>query len=223
MPKRKTSYVWVNKKTGVIYGRVQIKQSNGKYKSIYTEPAKNATHAEELAERLKSEHQAKGNAYLDGRNMTFRQLADWYKEEFVTVPVYNDGVKVAGLRGWEMERRKIDRICAEIGHHLVNSVDESVLRKFKLKRLKTVKISTVNRDLETIKSMLSQAIIKKWRTDAVPPRLVQKSLENRRTVTITDDEARILRAAHGWTGSPRIYALIIALRDSGAGLMSFIR
>lgn len=217
MGKRRSSYAWTDRKTGYIYARVQV-QDGGKRKAVYRR-AKNLTHAEQLADEIKLEYESRGQAFLDGRQMTIEQLADWYKEEYVIEAVYVDGKKVDGMRTWESERRKIDRIVLELGPDvLINEIDESTLRRFKRKRLKSVGIAAVNRDLESIRRMFYKAIKKKWRKEAIDfSELIDKSLENRRTVTITDDdEARILKAAHGWTGSPRLYALIIALRDSGA-------
>lgn len=218
MGKKKSSYAWTDRKTGYIYARVQVRDGSGNAKSIYRR-AKNLTHAEQLADEIKAEYESRGQAFLDGRTMTIEQLAAWYKEEYVIAPVYVDGKKVEGLRTWASERRKIDRIVAEFGPHtLINDIDEEMIRRFKRKRLKTVGVATVNRDLESIRRMLYKAIKKKWRKEVIDfNELIDKSLESRRTVTISDeDEARILAAAHGWTGSPRLYALIIALRDSGA-------
>lgn len=217
MGKRKSSYAWTDQKTGYVYARVQVRDKAGKLKSIYRR-ATNLTHAEQLADEIKAEHESRGQAFLDGRKMDFRQVAAWYKEEFVIAPVYIDGKKIDGMRTWESERRKIDRICDEIGDVLINDLDEDVLRRFKRKRLKTVGIATVNRDFESIRRIVYKAIKKKWRKEALDfSELIDKSLESRRTVTITEaDEAKILQAAHGFVGSPRLYALIVCLRDSGA-------
>jgi integrase len=219
MGKRKAAYVWTDPKTGYIYGRIQIKGANGKYKPVYTDRARNTTHAAQLALELKDEYKKRGQAYLDGRNMTLSMLAEWYKENYVTEAIYIDGKKVSGMRTWKAERNKIDAICKEIGHHLINDITEEVLRAYKIKRLKSkVKISTVNRDLEAVRAMIYKAIKRKWRKDPLDfDEVLDKSLESRRTATITDEqEARILKAAHGMPYSKRIYALILALRDSGA-------
>jgi hypothetical protein len=82
MAKRKTPYAWTDPKTGYLYARVQVKGANGKFKPIYRR-AKNLTHVEQLAHEIKSEHESRGQAYLDGRRMTLETLAAWYKSEFV--------------------------------------------------------------------------------------------------------------------------------------------
>lgn len=217
MGKRKSSYAWTDKKTGYIYARVQVKEPNGKFKSIYRR-ALNATHAEQLADEIKLEYENRGQAYLDGRTMTFADLAKWYKKEFVIEAVYSKGKKIDGMRTWKSERQKIDRIAKELGPLLVGEIDEADLRKYRRKRLKSVEIATVNREMESIRAMMRKAVKKKWRKEHIDfDGLIDKSLETRRTVTITaEDESRLLDAARGYAGSPRIYALIIALRDSGA-------
>lgn len=221
MGKRKASYVWTDPKTGYIYGRIQIKGANGKYKPIYTDQAINATHAEQLALELKEEYKKRGQAYLDGRNMTLSMLAEWYKERYVTEAVYEDGKKISGMRTWKAERNKIDAVCNRIGHLLINDITDETLQDYKLDRLrgkKKVKIATVNRDLEAIRAMIYRAIKKKWRKDPLDfDEALDKSGELRRTVTITDEqETAILEAAHGMPYSKRLYALILSLRDSGA-------
>ena len=219
MGRRKAGYVWTDKKTGHLYARVQLRDSHGKVNQIYKR-ALNPTHAEQLASEILEESDARGQGYLEGRSMTFRKLADWYKKEYVIPPVYSDGKKVEGMRTWESERLKIDRIAAELGRELISDMDETIFRKYKLKRLKSVSITTVNRDFESVRAMFRKAKKKKWIKE-VPDfdGFIDKSLENRRTVTVTNiEEKKILREARKLitTSAPRLYALIIALRDSGA-------
>lgn len=219
MGRRKAGYVWTDKKTGHLYARVQLRDSNGKVKQIYKR-ALNPTHAEQLASEILEESDARGQGYIEGRSMTFRKLADWYKKEYVIPPVYSDGKKVEGMRTWESERLKIDRIAAELGQELINEMDETIFRKYKLKRLKSVSITTVNRDFESVRAMFRKAKKKKWIKE-VPDfdGFIDKSLESRRTVTVTNiEEKKILKEARKLitTSAPRLYALIIALRDSGA-------
>lgn len=219
MGRRKAGFVWTDKKTGHIYARVQIRESNGKIKSVYKR-ALNPTHAEQLANEILEENENRGQGYLDGRNMRFTKLADWYKTEFVIPPVYIDGKKVEGMRTWESERAKIDRIVAELGYEFINEIDEAVFRKYRRKRLKTVSVTTVNRDFETIRAMFRRAKKKKWIKE-VPDfeDFIDKSFERRRTVTVTDlQEKEIIKESRKVlrTTAPRLYALIVSLRDSGA-------
>lgn len=216
--RRYGSFAWKHPKTGLLYARIRVKQPNGKLKTIY-ERAENVTHAEQIGNKILAEHSVRGQAFIDARGMTFRQLANWYKDEYVIPPVYVDGKKVDGMRSWEDARGKIDNICNHIGNLLVEELSEEDLQKYKRMRLTTVKIATVNRDMELIRSMINRAQKKKWRTAPLDfSELLNKSFEDRRTVTVTnDDEAKLLRKAmESMSSAPRLFALIVTLRDSGA-------
>jgi len=216
--KRYGSYAWKSP-SGYLYARVFVKDDSGSVKPIYRR-ATNLTHAEQLGEEIKSEYENRGQAFIDGRKMKFTDLVEWYKKEFVISPVYVDGIKIEGMRTWKAERKKIDRIVAAMGgDNLIAEIDETTFRTYRRKRLKQgVSITTINRDFESIRAMMRKAKKKKWIKE-VPDfeDFIQKGLEKRRTVTVTsDDERLILDGAHGLNTSPRLYALIIALRDSGA-------
>ena len=220
MPKRKKygSYTWTDRKTGYLYARVIVARPDGTSKTVYRR-AINKTHARQLADEIKDEYKSRGEAYLDAKTMTVADLAEWYKDRFVIAPVYVQGKKIRGMRTWVAERQKIDRICEILGKHKVNDVDEDMLDDYKVSRLrKGSSFATVNRDLESIRAMFRKAVKKKWRKEAIDfEGLIEKSMEVRRTVTITtEDEKRLLDAADDFARSPRLYALILALRDSGA-------
>lgn len=223
-PRRYGSYFWIDPKTKLGFAKVQIptgdRDAKGrlKYKTIMRR-AENLTEADQIAREILDEHSLRGQAYLDGRVMTFKKLAEWYKDEFVIEPIYANGKKVAGMRSWKNERNKIDRLVESFGTFLIDEIDEFVLRRYKLKRLKAgIKSASINRDFETIRAMMRKAVKKKWRKDLIDfSDLIDKSLEDRRTVTITDEEEKlILSEAKKITYAPRLYALIISLRDTGA-------
>lgn len=217
--RRYGSFAWTDKKTGSLYARVRLTQADGTVKTIYKR-ADNMKHAQQLAEEIKNEHDSRGQAFIDGRTMNFRSLAEWYKKEFVVPPLYVDGQKTEGMRSWEHERSKIDRIVEELGDRPITDIDDSDFRKFRRERLKSVKISTANRDFETIRAMFRKAKKKKW-VKEVPDfeGFIEKSLERRRTVTVTaKQEEAVIRESRKLlkTTAPRLYALIVSLRDSGA-------
>lgn len=218
--KRYGSYAWKSP-SGYLYARLFVKNDDGVVRPIYRR-AENVTHAEQIGEELKSEYENRGQAFIDGRKMTFEELAEWYKAEYVIAPMYDtDGVKIEGMRTWENERRKINRIVESIGgNKLIADLDESVFRSHRKKRVgQGVIITTINRDFESIRAMLRKAKKKKWLKE-VPDfeGFIQKGLEKRRTVTITDAQEKLIlaEARKVLTMAPRLYALIVSLRDSGA-------
>lgn len=137
--KKHGTYFWINPETGLSYARVQIptgeKLANGKtkYKTIKRR-AKNQTHAEQIAQEMLGEYADRGTAFLDGRKMTFQQLADWYKDEFLIEARYINGAKVAGMRTWQAERNKLERLCEAFGKMQLEKIDAAVLKRFKVNR-----------------------------------------------------------------------------------------
>ncbi|MBP9936357.1 MAG: phage integrase SAM-like domain-containing protein [Pyrinomonadaceae bacterium] len=217
--KRYGSYAWKSP-SGYLYARVFVKNADGSVKPIYRR-AENITHAEQIGEELKREFENRGQAFIDGRKMAFGELAEWYKKEFVISPVYVNGIKIEGMRTWEHEQNKIDRIVTGIGKKvLISEIDESTFRAFRKKRIKDgVSITTINRDFESIRAMMRKAWKKKWLKELPDfEDFIQKGLENRRTVTVTSDQEKVIleEARKVLTEAPRLYALIISLRDSGA-------
>lgn len=224
MARKYGRYFYIDPATKLGYARVQVPTGDfdatgkPKYKSIKRR-AKNATHAEQIAREILDEYERRGRAFVEGREMTFPQLCDWYARNYVIEPIYQDGKKVAGQRTWKAERNKLARLAAEFGDVRIADLDDLTLRRFKLRRLRAgIKSASINRDFETIRAMLRRAGRMKWLRD-LPDfgDLIDKSLEERRTVTITDEQERlILDAARSIARSPRLPALIVALRDTGA-------
>ncbi len=185
------------------------------------------THVQQLVEEILSQYKQRGQAFIDGYGMTFESLVEWYKTEYVTEPIYVDGVKIEGMRTWESECNKIDRIVTAIGKaSLIAELDESSFRNFRKTRItQGVTIATLNRDFESIRAMMRKAKKMKWLKE-VPEfdGFIQKGVENRRTVTITDEqEKQILAKAYKVLNTaPRLYSLVISLRGSGARPMNSI-
>lgn len=192
---------------------------NGKIKTIYKRAA-NITHAEQLADEIRAEFDFRGEKFIEGREKTFRDLAAWYKERYVTAPVYSaDGKKISGMRSFVHEGKKIDRLTDFFGAMKISEIDERALHYFKKMREKKVKTSTINRDLETLRAMFGKARRQRWIT-ANPfefgENLIIKALEERRTVTLTDEEEDLILKAAKKLPQSRLYYLILVLRDTGA-------
>ena len=218
--KRYGSFAWTDKKTGYLYARVRVKLPNGKLKVIYKRAA-NVTHAEQLADEIRAEHETRGDAYLEGRIKTFKDLAEWYKNTYVVAPVYSaEGQKVSGMRSWEHERRKIDRLTEFFGSMNINKIDERTLTYFKKEREKQgLKTATVNRDLETLRAIFNKAKRRRWLVESpfdFGERLIEKALESRRTVILTDPQEKIILEKAKALPQSLIYYLILVLRDTGA-------
>lgn len=217
--KKYGSNYWIDPKTKLGYARVIVRLPDGKKKQI-TQRADNSTHAEQIANDLIAQYADRGESYLTGRNMTFNNLADWYEKEFLVPPRYVNGQKVAGLRTFENEKNKLTRLRATFGKMLVSEIGYDVLHRYKLKRLDTgVSIATVNRDFELLRTMFRKSVRRKWLKESpfdFGERLIEKSLESRRTVTLTRKEEKMILEEAKKIKRSRLYYLLLALLDTGA-------
>lgn len=217
--KRYGTNYWVDPNSKLGYARIVIVLPDGKNKQIMRR-AENATHAQQIADEIRAEYADRGESYLKGRNQTFDNLADWYEKEFLIPPRYLDGQKIAGLRTFENEKNKLNRLRLSFGNALVSDIGYDALYAYKLKRLDTgVGIATVNRDFELLRTMFRKAVRRKWLKESpfdFGERLIEKSLESRRTVTLTSKEEKLILEEAKKIKRSRLYYLLLALLDTGA-------
>lgn len=226
MPKKRKKYdshYEIDKRTGLGYARIQIptgetdERGRRTYKSIRRR-ALNQTHAQEIAAEILAEYAAQGKGFLTGREMTFADLAEWYKEEFLTAPVYAGDELVAGMRGWLVEQRRLARLKPKLAHLKLADVTDEVLRSFRLERLKkdNLSISTVNHDLSLIRAMLRRALKKKWIRELPDFEELMLRGEKPRQVTLDETTEKILLETALSKNRFELYCLIIVLHDTGA-------
>lgn len=108
MPKQRTGYVYYDKKRKTWTARLTYKDDLGRTRNIRRQVA-NKTEGNLLLKKLLGEIERRGSSVIDGDRLTFARLADVYRDEKLIEPVYEDGVRVAGLRSYKDMRRKLDR------------------------------------------------------------------------------------------------------------------
>src|SRR5262249_13288492 len=141
------------------------------------------------------------------------KLADTYENEKLIEPVYQDGVRVAGLRSYRDMRRKLKTLIAHFGTRRVTTITHSDILRYKLKRLRdpnkrdaqrkggieaesspeiaTVKIATVNRELALLRGVLNFARRKGWiirNPFELGEPLISMASERKRDRVLTRDE-----------------------------------
>ena len=222
MPNRRRykSYAWTHPKTKKLYARVRIRQPDGKLKT-YLKPAINSKHADQLASEMLDDYAVRKTGFIEGEMMTFSELADWYKETHSIPPVYSDdGTRVSGIRTFETERRRLDKLKEFFGKILIKNIDEDVLLRYKLKRKKDgVAAATVNRDFEILRAMFRKAVRRRWLKESpfdFGEKLIEKALEKKRDVILSpDQEFAILQTVKN-SEKTLLYYVVICLLETGA-------
>ncbi len=210
MPRQRTGYVYFDKQRKAWTARVDYKDELGKPRLLRRQVA-NKTEGKLLLKQLLREIEQHGSQVIDGAKLTFAKLADIYRDEKLIEPVYEDGVRVAGLRSFQGQRRRLVNLTEYFGAKRVVNITYGDIQKFKLKRLKdpnkrdaqqgvesTLKVATVNRELQLLRNVLNFAKRKGWivrNPFELGEPLISMAAEKKRDRVITrDEEARLLTA-----------------------------
>lgn len=182
-----------------------------------------------------------------GERMTFDNLADICEKIFYKPAVIVEGRKVAGVRSVKPAKAQLDALRSFFGKRLIRKITTESLTDYKLWRLKTkserkkqpVRISTVNRELATMRKVMRFAYGKGWILKDIffNAKVIEASGEVERTRILTkEEESRLLENCQGereidyerkWKGkeqkikatvsvdNPHLKAMIILALDSG--------
>jgi len=200
----------------VWYARITRIEGNGKKKQ-YTAKAESKSHARRLRDELADRHNDNGERAIDGAKMTFRELADDYKERKLIPAKYHQNRKVAGLRSYKTPLNFLKNLLEYFGNKRIKDITPADIERFKQKRLdepikterknekgklETVErpraIASVNRELALFRAMLNDAVYNGWLNRS--PFLNAKGLVSladevkRERVLTFDEENRLLEA-----------------------------
>ena len=225
------------KKVKVWYGCISYFADNGKRK-FERRKADNKTHAKELAQTMLREYDDGGQEIFDSADMTFAQLAEYYKNTFLVDPEYVDGRKVVGLRNKYDFEKRLGILKDFFRHRKLRSITHGDLERYKTVRLKTPvvvgrntrgtegkgepknrqrSIATVNRELSLLRRVFNVAVSNGWVLKS--PFAMGKSLINpghekpRERILTREEEAKLIAECSG----PRahIKPIVICALDTG--------
>jgi|GEM_PF-4137044 len=224
-PRAYGKYTYV--KDGDLYAVVKLPLGNGKYQRK-TKRIEDAVKARQWAADQLLKHR-EGNAPPDAKEkrLTFTVFADWYKSEFLFAPIYQNGKKLDGLRMWEKERQKLDRLTRYFGMYQLNNISVDVLRRYKRDRLlgkieglkKPVSITSVNRDFAALRKMFGEAVRRKWMSEnpfSLDDSLFDIAAESPDNQKVTPRIARRLLARARKSEQALLFPLIAIMRYTGA-------
>lgn len=186
--------------------------------------AESKSDAKEIAKQMLRELDDHGSRPLDAAHMTFGDLADYYKENYLQPAQYVGGRKISGLRAINSALSMWEVIKDHFGKKKLRALTHGDIAKYRTIRLntKTIRgqqrsISSVNRELELIRRMLNIAVHQSWiirnpfsQGDA----LINKADESKRERILTrEEEERLLAACT--RRREHIRPIIICALDTG--------
>ncbi len=210
-----------------LFARVTFTDQFGKRRDIKRK-ALSRTHARQIIKDLLKEIDERGESSLDSSRLTFAQLATHYNERYVTPARFIDSRKVSGLRSHYEVKRIVKILSDHFGTKRLREITHGDILQFKTERLdKLVKfkkapsrqrsVATVNRELATLRRMLSIAFREGWilrHPFSGSDTVISMSEETKRIrVLSAAEEALLLDACDG----PRetLKSIIICALDTG--------
>ena len=192
---------------GIPYARVRWTDDNGQRKEKMKK-ADNVSHANLLIKQMLRELDDYGPESLDAERITFADLAEYYRKHHLMPAQFVDGRKVSGLRSLQSAITRWTCIKDYFGKKRLRSVTYGDIARFRSDRINTLtvhnrprSITSVNRELETLRNMLNIAHREGWilRNPFISgPPLIQKAHEKKRErILALEEEGRLLAACTG--------------------------
>lgn len=211
-------------KNGKWYGRVRYALPSGKRMDVWMQ-ARDKTHAAKLVQEKINELKVTGEQEVNNDRVTFKQLAEKYRERKIFPARIINGRKVAGLKSVAPVLVALKALVEGFGNRRIKSITHSDIEAYKLHRLETPayhggqrQISSVNRELELMRAMFRFAIREGWLMRSpfeMGAPLISKADETRRERILSpDEERRLLAACVGRRAHLR--PLLIAALDTSA-------
>jgi integrase len=171
----------------------------------------------EDAYRVRMSELARGTYELPGSrpDITLRAFADWY-ETHIT----------ARQAGADRERQILKRLRADLGACSLQAVTRDRVREWMTARAQQVAVSTVNRELDLLKSMLREAT-PKYLPASPLAKMRRLSAKTEAGAEEDDDTVRVLACHEEWRlykalADPRDVVLVLAAIDTLARLSSLL-
>ena len=219
------------------YACVSYTDDAGK-RQQWTERAMNKTAARTRAAEMLAELADETPASLHGRDMTFAQLVDYYKETYLLDPEYRDGRKIAGLRSKYDYQKRLKPLREFFDRKKLRSITHGDLQRYRTHRLKVPvilgrntkgtdkkgkprekprSIATVHRELSLMRRILNIAVSNSWivrNPFQQGESLIRPGEETPRERIISrEEEQRLLAACQG--ERQHLKAILICALDTG--------
>jgi integrase len=211
---------------GKLYACVQFVDEAGNKRGIWRK-ADNRKQAREVIKQVLRELDEHGAASVDAQNMTFAQLASYFKEHYMKPAEYTEeGHKVIGYRSLSSFQAFLLPLRAAFDRKRLRSITYGEIRAFKAMRLRTPtqynrprSLACVHRELALLNRMFNIALREGWLLKN-PFRagecLISLADEKKRERILTlAEEARLLAACDNHSRRTPLRALLTCALDTG--------
>jgi len=223
---------------GKYYARIRYKIDDGKPLDILRQVENKSAIKPKQAE-IEVELLQHGPAQLVAGKVTFRQLAQYAKDNIYVAAVYDD--QETNVRSVVPAHACLNNLVAFFGDIDIRKINEKKLAQYQvarltgtIKNLRKVTLSTVNRDLSKARRLFNIAVDEGWLlrspfTKEVSRNLIHDAAETPdpiKTRELTDEEALRVMKALDTPERRHTLAVFIAAMDTGArksSLLDYLR
>jgi integrase len=219
------------------YARLRYRIGNGQAKEVLRK-AEGKGDARRLLAQLETELHQDGPLKLEAGNITFRQLAEYCKENYYVPAVYDEhGTKISGVRSLKKAHGAINKLVEYFGDQDIRAIETEDLLAYKRWRTeqtdgrgngtstRKISIATAHRELSKARRMFNIARRKNW-ISANPflseQTIIQVSVEKKRSYILNRDEEQALLHAFSTAKRRHMLPIIIAALDTGARRSSLL-
>lgn len=187
--------------------------------------------ARRILKDLENEFASGGQVALESHEMTFEALVEHCnKTRYCKAEFDSEGRKLFGVRGKQTVDTQIKALKAFFGGIKLRELRVADLRAYRKARLDSknrygarLSVSTVNREMSTLRAMLNEAVVNDWMIvnpfkKVRPGELISIADERKReTILSVAEEDRLLKACEG-DHRRHLKALVITALDTGGRL-----
>src|SRR5262245_35945360 len=244
MPRHKTGgavYKIVEKgkkKQKIWYARIQFFDDFGKRKQRHRKPDYNSESSARAKAREMLAELDENPKSFDAPEMTFEDLADFYKETYLVDPEYRDGRKVAGLRSKYDCEKRLKVLREFFGKKRLRTITHGDFQRYRTYPLKTGivvgrntkgtakkgkarerprSVATVHRELSIMRRVLNVAVANSWIVrnpfQQGEPLIKPGEESPRERIISREEELRLLAACH--SEREHLRAILICALDTG--------
>jgi integrase len=219
--KHRNGYVYREGNSWV--ARVDFTDESGK-RRVARRYCETKTEANRKRQELVRDIEERGEKAVDGNKLTFKGLADKYKETKLIPAEYVNQRKIAGVRSLAPALFAVEILVEHFGDRRIRAITHSDIEAFKLARLKvltirgtTRSIASVNRELEILRAILNFALRQDWISKNPfnsGASLISKADETHRERLMTFEEEKKLLAACEVDSRKHLRPILIAAVDT---------
>lgn len=178
---------------GELYSSVNIPIGNGKYRK---KRKKVNTKTDARLWALEQLELARHGSPEEKDFVTFLDLAAWYSKYFLGEPVFENGMKVQGVKDWKKQQAKLKRMAEFFGPKRLAHFGETNLRAYADERRSKDRVTTatLNRDFALMRSMFRKGHAENPAVKVPHFPINTKAEVERDRVLSRDEETRLLAA-----------------------------